>query len=284
MGIKAKVARGGELEETRDGAKMEEIEIYLSTLETHVKALSKATMYLVNVSKEKSTTMHELGQSLFGLHQTYDPESPVNNNETSPEPKKNPNLPSIKTISNVFASLSAINKVKHDENMSKVGSPMAQLEWGIKAARLATKRRKTAQLTYNTYLQQIKNRELSLDKLNHSATTSPQAGQYDEKIATAQKSLESAKQSANKALGELDAVTARVFREMDRFKANADEELRKLYVSHARVQVDYSKQLEGEWKKLLPNNGNGSAAEQLRRSASGGSGGSGSDKAEMLMI
>lgn len=279
-GVKVKVARGGELEETRDGKQMEEVEQYLSTLETHVKALSKATLYLVNVSKDTSTTMHELGQSLFGLHQTYDPESAANNNADD-EPRKKSNLPSMKTISNVFASLSAINKVKSDENQSKVGSPMNELEWNIKAAHLSIKRRKNCQLTYNTYLQQIKNREATLEKVTMAAALNQGPGAGDAKIAEAQKLLDTAKQSANKALVELDAVTQRVFREMDRFKRGVDEKLRMLYVSHARCQVDYSQQLDAEWGKLLPNNGGGSVnAAGGARSVSP----AGSKEAETLMI
>lgn len=295
VGIKAKVARGvSELQETQEGArKMEEVEHYLTTLETHVKALSKSTLFLVNSSRETSTTMHELGQSLFGLHQTYDPESNASGVDddvdtmTPPSPAKKPNLPSVKVISNVFASLSAVNKVKYDENHAKVGRPMVDIEWSIKAARLALKRRKNCQLTYNTYLQQIKNRESSLEKLNEKAAVSPQPGMMDNKISEAQQYLENAKQSANKALGDLDDVTARVFREMDRFKRTVDEELRELYVNHARVQVDYSRQLEAEWRKLTPNNGSGASGGGVGGAAGmsrkGSSGSSAKDK-ETLMI
>lgn len=286
--VKMKSARGVELEETRDGARMEEVESYLNTLETQVKSLSKATLYLVAASKETSTNMHELGLTLFGLHQTYDPESASNRNVDSDDSfaAKTKNLPPIKAISNVFASLSAINKVKSDENEAKVGTAMHELEWSIKAARLAVKRRKNCQVTYNTYLQQIKNREGALEKLQKAADLSPQPGASDAKIADAQKLLETAKQSANKSLGELNEVTQRVFREMDRFKRNMDLELRRLYASHARIQMDYSAQLDAEWRKLLPNNGGAGSggSTPLQRRGSGGSGGSGSDKAEMLMI
>ena len=278
-GVKVNVARGGELEDTRDGQQMEEVDSYLNTLETHVKSLSKATLYLVHVSKETSTTMHELGQSLFGLHQTYDPESSANSSAES-EPAKKSNLPSIKTISNVFASLSAINKVKSDENEAKVGSPMNQLEWSIKAARLAVKRRTNAKLTYNTYLQQIKNREASLEKLQKSVDEKGHNGNADTKISEAQTAVVNAKQSANKALSELDTITARVFREMDRFKQGVDLELRKLYVSHARVQVDYSKQLENEWSKMLTHNTGSRSVSPVASLASGSS----SKEAEMMMI
>jgi len=289
-GVKVKVARGGELEETRDGAQMEEVESYLSTLESHVKALSKATLYLVSVSKDTSTTMHELGQSLFGLHQTYDPESAANSNADSEPPTHASNLPSMKTISTVFASLSAVNKVKSDENQSKVGTPMNELEWSIKAAHLSIKRRKNCQLEYNTYLQQIKNREASLEKITNAATLNPQSGSSsDSKIAEAQKLLDEGKQSAKKALKELDTVTQRVFREMDRFKRGMDEKLRKLYVSHARVQVDYSRQLDAEWGKLLPISSGGSGSGGSANGAGGAAASrsvspSGSKEAEMLMI
>eukprot|EP00581_Thalassiosira_minuscula_P000911 CAMPEP_0183745666 /NCGR_PEP_ID=MMETSP0737-20130205/66362_1 /TAXON_ID=385413 /ORGANISM="Thalassiosira miniscula, Strain CCMP1093" /LENGTH=484 /DNA_ID=CAMNT_0025981345 /DNA_START=104 /DNA_END=1558 /DNA_ORIENTATION=+ len=281
VGIKAKVARGvSGLEETPDGARMEEVEHYLSTLENHVKTLSKATLYLVNVSQETSTSMHELGQSLFGLHQTYDPESSTNNEEEETTSKTS-NLPSIKAISNVFASLSAINKVKYDENHSKVSAPIHDLEWSIKAARLAVKRRKNCQLTYTTYLQQIKNREAAVDKLTNVADRN------ETKISDAQTLLEASKQSSSKALSELEAVTQRVFREMDRFKRNVDEDLRKIYLSHAKVQVDYSHQMDTEWGKLVQKSSNGSAAVGSGTRGSVGSGSAtsgGSKEAEMLMI
>merc|ERR1719253_2292743 len=196
--------------------------------------------------------MHELGQSLFGLHQTYDPAAQSHGEEENIAPaagtlRSSSGLPSIKAISNVFASLSAINKVKHDENHSKVGTPIEQLEWSIKAARLAVRKRKNCQLTYTTYVQQSKNREAGVDKLIKSADLNPQSGTNDEKIATAQ-------------------------------------ELRKLYVSHAKVQVDYSQQMDSEWKKLAgaPGGGGGNGARGGPGAGAGGAGGS--TEAETLMI
>jgi len=285
VGIKAKVARGGgELEETGNAARMEEVEHYLNTLENHVKALSKATLYLVNVSKDTSTTMHELGQSLFGLQQTYDTESDASNDDDSSEPRKTLNLPTIKAISNVFASLSAINKVKYDDNNKKVGTPVHELEWSIKAARLAVKRRKNCQLTYTTYLQQIKNREAAVDKLADTARVHPNPGLLDERIVSAQKLLDQSKQNSTKALGDMEDVTRRVFREMDRFKMDVDEQLRRLYVSHARVQVDYSRQLDAEWEKMLPNSAAGSGVAGNGGNASHTSSLDDLKKAETLMI
>ena len=260
--VKAKVARGGmELEETADGKRIEEVESYVDSLDVHVRTLSRCTLYLVGASREASANMHELGQSLFGLHQLYDPETAVGSSgaEDSPAPpqsKRSSGLPSIKAVSNVFASLSAVNKVKSDENESKVGAPMREIEWMIKAARLAMKRRKNCQLTYNTYLQQVRNREASLEKVRAAADLIPGNGHAD-KIGDAQKLVEVARQSANRALAELDVVTQRVFREMDRFKRVVDTELRMLYATLARVEVEHTQQLDVEWNKLLYPGGGG---------------------------
>ncbi|KAL7497352.1 hypothetical protein ACHAWT_007587 [Skeletonema menzelii] len=282
-GIKAKVARGHDLEETPDAAQVEEVEQYLSTLETHVKGLAKATLYLVDVSKETSTNMHELGQSLFGLHQTYDPDAATsddendnNNNVNSTAKSKNP---SLKTISNIFASLSAINKVKYDDNYAKVSKPIHDIQDNIKAARLALKRRKDHAITYNTFLQQIKNRQGALEKLNHKNATSPQPT-TENQIVNTQQLLDESNKAAKLALAALEKVTQRVFREMDRFKHDVDAQLRLLYVNHARVQVDYSRQLEFEWNKLLPNGG----GDGMNGRVGGVDDGVLSKEAEMLMI
>lgn len=280
VGIKAQVARGvGGLEETPGGARMEEVEHYLTTLESQIKSLAKATLYLVNSSKDTSANMHELGQCLFGLHQTYNTESNSDNGEeeAAASSSKNSHLPTIKAISNVFASLSAINKVKHDEDSAKVGARIHELEWSIKAARLALKRRKNCQLTYTTYLQQIKNRDAAVDKLT-------KAGEHA-KLGDAQKLLDAAKQSSSKALEDLNEVTQRVLREMDRFKRMVDDELRALYVAHAKIQADYANQLDTEWRKMVP--GTGANGGTIRRTGSNGAGSvasKGSGEAEMLMI
>jgi hypothetical protein len=77
----------------------------------------------------------------------------------------------------------------------------------------------------------------------------------------AQKLVDLARQSAGKALVELESVTQRVFREMDRFKRTVDTELRILYANFARVEVENSGQLDAEWKKLsFGSVGDGSAA------------------------
>jgi len=287
-GIKAKVARGVDLEETPDAAQVDEVEQYLSALETHVKALAKATLYLVDVSKESSTNMHELGQTLFGLHQTYDPDTTTPDDNDSSSSSNNSNAksknPSLKTISNIFASLSAINKVKYDDNYAKVSKPIIDIQDNIKAARLALKRRKDHAITYNTFLQQIKNRQAALEKLNHKNATSPQATTENQIVST-QQLLDESNKSSKVALAALEKVTQRVFREMDRFKHSVDAQLRLLYVNHARVQVDYSRQLDVEWNKLLPNGNAGSGG-----AVNGRVGGSGADdgvlskEAEMLMI
>ncbi|KAL7464011.1 hypothetical protein ACHAXS_004355 [Conticribra weissflogii] len=308
--IKARVMSGGELEETSDGAAFEEVEHYLNSLEAHVKAVAKATKFMVNVSKETSSNMHELGQTLFGMVQDYDPSKDAaasashevsdshfnansnhSNNSHNSNTSNNSNgnnsksLPSLRIISNVFASLSAIHKVKHDENDQKVTQPLQTIEWSLKSARLALKRRKERQITYNTYLQQIKNRQATVDKLRHNAAINPQhTPNSDAQMANAQTSLDNAKQMASKALEELDDVSQRVFREMDRLKAEVDESLRRIYVEHARVQVGYSRQLDAEWNKLagmgVGVGGGPGPAIPMRKSTSGGA----ASDTEVLMI
>jgi hypothetical protein len=108
-------------------------------------------------------------------------------------------------------------------------------------------RRKEKQITYNTYLQQIKNPTTTLEKAQHAASLQPPSTANDAKISDAQKSLETARHSSQSALNELIQVTERVFREMDRFKRDLDGKLRRVYVQHGRVQMDYSRQLEGEY-------------------------------------
>ena len=80
---------------------------------------------------------------------------------------------------------------------------------------------------------------------------SAQPANSDGKIAEMQKSIDATRELASNARIELDLVTQRVFREMDRFKMGVDVELRKLYVIHARLELNYSEQLDCEWRKML---------------------------------
>ena len=273
--VKAKAIRGQELEETSDGQQIEEIEEYLNTVSNHVKLLSKTTLALVKASEETSKNMHELGQTLFGLHQTYDPDKAKESNNHHHHDNNNKH-PSLKAISSVFGSLSAIHRVKYDDNTSKVTQSIHDIEHSIQSARLALTRRKEKQITYNTYLQQIKNRTATLDKVQNAATSNPQPSS-DAKVADARKSLESARHASKTALDELIQVNERVFREFDRFKVNLDGELRGVYVRHARVQVDYSGQLNGEYGKLL----GGGAGDERRGS---GNVKNGDKDADVMMI
>jgi sorting nexin-1/2 len=286
--VKAKAMRGQDLEETSDGQQMEEIEEYLNTVAVHVKALAKTTLALVKTNEDTSKNMHELGQTLFGLHQTYDPDKSTNDNHHASSNDKSTNaslsLPSLKTISSVFGSLSAIHKVKYDDNTRQVTQSILDIENSIKAARLALQRRREKQITYNTYLQQIKNRTATLEKAQHAASVQPPSTANDAKISDAQKSLETARHSSQSALDELIQVTERVFREMDRFKRNLDGELRRVYVRHGRVQMDYSRQLEGEYAKLL-NFGGGDGGLEKKEYVGGVSGDQQQpQEADVLMI
>jgi chromosome segregation ATPase len=125
--------------------------------------------------------------------------------------------------------------VKYDDNTRQVTQSVLDIENSIKAARLALQRRKEKQITYNTYLQQIKNRTTTLEKAQHAASLQPPSTANDAKISDAQKSLETARHSSQSALDELIQVTELVFREMDRFKRDLDGELRRVYVRHGRV-------------------------------------------------
>jgi len=99
-------------------------------------------------------------------------------------------------------------------------------------------------------------------------------------MANAQTSLDNARQLANKALEELDEVSQRVLREMDRLKAEVDESLRKIYVDHAKVQVGYSRQLDAEWNKLAGMGSGPGPAIPMRKSTSSGV----ASDTEILMI
>lgn len=231
--------------------------------------------------------MHELGQTLFGLHQTFDPdkvkESSSNHHHHHSSSDNSSTFtnsqPSLKAISSIFASLSAIHRVKYDDNTSKVTQSIHDIEHSITSARLALSRRKEKQITYNTYLQQIKNRQTTLEKVQHTASVNPQPNS-EQKVGDARKSLENARQSLKLALDDLIQCNERVFREFDRFKWNLDGELRRLYVRHARVQVDYSEQLNGEYGKLL-----GGGGESGGRGMGGvGAVGNGDGDADVMMI
>ena len=67
-------------------------------------------------------------------------------------------------------------------------------------------------------------------------------------------------------------------------KRTVDSDLRMIYVNHARVQVDYSRQLDAEWNKILPNGNVGGGAGSAGEVGGVDVDGVLSKEAEMMMI
>ena len=67
-----------------------------------------------------------------------------------------------------------------------------------------------------------------------------------------QRALRRAQEACQAAQEDFAAVSQRVLREVDRFKREKAEDMRKTVLDYIHLQVEYNKQMEQVWAALIP--------------------------------
>ena len=74
----------------------------------------------------------------------------------------------------------------------------------------------------------------------------------EERAALADHAVEKAQTDVANARDAFETVSARVIREMERFKREKSADMRRLVLDFAAVQIDHNKRIEQQWQQLLP--------------------------------
>lgn len=225
-----------ELERTEDENEIEEIQQYVDGLSTHTKTLVTQASLLVKSTNDCATGLRVISQSAFGWAQTHQQRYCPGGTDAT-----------VNTMGKISSSTSDISTLANQKGAleaTKLEQSLQELSRMVSAIKIALSKRREWSLTYTTRLKQITNRQASLGKLQR-------AGKIN-KVPQAQLDLATAEREAHSARKELDEVSQRVLREMDRIQNDLDRHLAHAMNGYAAVQIEYNQKMQEAWSKLVP--------------------------------
>ena len=141
--------------------------------------------------------------------------------------------------------LSVLSAEHAEKEMAQFEEPLQDYLKMIHAVKLALQRRHEKRLTYSTCLAEVEAKQSSLSKLR------TQIG-AEAKSYAAEMSLRRAQEAAEAAREDFATVSQRVLREVDRFKREKAEDMRRTVLDYINLQVEYNKRMEDIWAALIP--------------------------------
>jgi hypothetical protein len=141
--------------------------------------------------------------------------------------------------------LSVLSAEHADQEASQFEDPLVDMIKMIHAVKLALHKRHEKRLTYSTCLQEVEAKQTQLAKLR------AQIGMEAKAYAT-EMSLRRAQENAEVGRDDFATVSQRVLREVDRFKRETTEDMRRTVLEYILLQVEYNKKMEQIWATLIP--------------------------------
>lgn len=223
---------GKELVHSPDDHLFDEIQAYADALEKQMKSASARATSLVKKNKDSGADYAELGAVLATLGQAEGDGSGAGT--------------VLRTVGEtVSANLAPVATQWAHAELTKLDEPLHDHVKYVAALRYAIEQRSNRRLTYTTALNKLGEKRAALTKFH---------GAYgaDMKRYDAEMSLQRAEAAAEKARIEFEDCSQRLLREMDRFRAQRAEEMRKTMVEYVKVQAEYTAKMSQVWSALVP--------------------------------
>lgn len=151
----------------------------------------------------------------------------------------------LKNMGETADRLSVLSAEQAEKEMAQFEEPLQDYIKVIHAVKLALHRRHEKRLTYSTCLAEVQSKQNQLVKLR--AQIGAEAKAY-----TVEMSLRRAQEACQAAQEDFAAVSQRVLREVDRFKREKAEDMRRTVLDYINLQVEYNKRMEQVWATLIP--------------------------------
>ena len=234
-----------ELEETEIDPVFVEIKEYVKKLEDDVKQLCSMSVKMMKGTKERGTSLESLSNALNALDKATNTD-PEDEEIEDVEVVTNPVLQSL------IQSLEPLSTLATEQSWyehTTMVDRMKELERDVQAIKKALQRRKDHQISYTARVSHVKTKQKNVDKIANSENKPGKT----EKLNQAQMDLQTAKDQAESARVNLDEVSKRIMREMDRFEEEMQESVQLSIINFAQVQVEYSKKVTVGWSSLIEN-------------------------------
>lgn len=225
----AKTSIAGDLVKSPDDDLFEEINRYVHGLDSQMKNVSHQASALVRKGNEVANGLFEFGLAFNLLGQS---ESDALGD-------------ALGKMGDTADRLSVLSAEHAEREMAQFEEPLQDYLKMIHAVKLALQRRHEKRLTYSTCLAEVEAKQSSLAKLR------AQIG-ADAKAYAAEMSLRRCQEAAEAARDDFATVSQRVLREVDRFKREKADDMRRTVLDYINLQVEYNKRMEDIWAALIP--------------------------------
>jgi hypothetical protein len=225
----AKTSMTGDLVRSPDDDIFDEIHRYVHGLDTQMRNVSQQATGLVRKGKEIANGLFEFGLA-FNLLGQSEADSLGD---------------ALKKMGETADRLSVLSAEQAEKEMAQFEEPLQDYIKIIHAVKLALHRRHEKRLTYSTCLAEVQSKQSQLMKLRSQIGS-------EAKAYTVEMSLRRSQEACQAAQEDFQAVSQRVLREVDRFKHEKAEDMRRTVLDYINLQVDYNKRMEEVWGTLIP--------------------------------
>jgi len=225
----AKTSIAGDLVKSPDDDLFDEIHRYVSGLDSQMKNVSQQATGLVRKGKEIANGLFEFGLAFNLLGQS----------------EADALGDALGKMGETADQLSVLSAEHAQREMAQFEVPLQDYIKTIHAVKLALQRRHEKRLTYSTCMAEVESKQSNLAKLR--ATPGQESKAY-----AAEMSLRRAQEASEVARDDFAAVSQRVLREVDRFKREKAEDMKRTVLDYINLQVDYNRRVEEVWATLLP--------------------------------
>ena len=225
----AKTSVTGALASSPDDDLFEEIARYVAGLDAQMRNVSQQATILVRKGKEIANGLFEFGLAFNLLGQS----------------EADALGTALSNMGETADRLSVLSAEHAEREMREFEEPLQDYIKTIHAVKLALQRRHEKRLSYSTCLADVESKHAQLGKLRMQIGSEAKA--YSTEMA-----LRRAHEASEVAREEYAAVSQRVLREVDRFKREKAEDMRRVVLDYINLQVEYNKRMEEIWATLIP--------------------------------
>ena len=225
----AKTSMTGDLVKSPDDDLFDEISRYVHGLDSQMRNVSHQASGLVRKGKEIANGLFEFGLAFNLLGQS----------------EADALGSALGSMGETADKLSVLAAEQAEKEMIQFEEPLQDYLKTIHAVKIALQRRHEKRLTYSTALHEVDSKQQTLNKFRSQIGS-------EAKAYSTEMSLRRAQEAADVARDDFCACSQRVLREVDRFKREKAEDMRRTVLDYINIQVDYNKRMENIWAALIP--------------------------------
>jgi len=225
----AKTSISGDLVKSPDDELFEEIQRYVMGIDTQMKNVVQQSSSLVRKGKEIANGLFEFGLAFNLLGQS----------------EADALGGALGKMGETADHLSVLSAEHAEKELKQFEEPLQDYIKMVNSVKVALQRRHEKRLTYSACLSELQSKQNTLGKLRMQIGAGA-------KVYAAEMNLRQVQESAEMARADFATVSQRVLREVDRFKREKGEDMRRTVLNYINLQVEYNKRMEETWGSLIP--------------------------------